>query len=253
MYDGIRARYLSEFLARGTPPGFGDADAAATGGVMPSGDAAVSPAQACGGRRLRGVRRGGRTEATATCSRAFLRQVCSDCSRPLQVDSKYEAMERRLLGLRDRGMRQVMVFSFFRGTLEYLHERLSLRMSVRLMTGATPMDERQQVMEDFRDGQVRRSPAEPGRCGGARLRVLQRDGQLRPAVEPDAGRAAHRTPRPLRPDSTNASSSSTCTCRAPSSPTSSSGSTSGSGCSRSRSVSWSRSCATSSRTSPAPC
>ena len=72
--------------------------------------------------------------------------------RPLQVDSKYEAMERRLLGLRDRGMRQVMVFSFFRRTLRIFSARLSLRMSVRLMTGTKQMDQRRQVMEDFRDG-----------------------------------------------------------------------------------------------------
>ena len=61
-------------------------------------------------------------------------------------------MEARLLELRETGLRQVMVFSFFRGTLQYLEQRLSLKMSVRLMTGLTKMDERQRVMEDFRAG-----------------------------------------------------------------------------------------------------
>lgn len=153
IYDGIRARYLSEFEARGTPPGFGM--------QMPLRQAASClPAMQDVLRRNHGrfdvdyddydIGEGSEGDEAsdaplpATSLKALL--------QPLEVDSKYAAMEARLLELRANGMRQVMVFSFFRGTLAYLEERLSQKMSVRVMSGGTPMDERQKVMQDFRAG-----------------------------------------------------------------------------------------------------
>lgn len=71
---------------------------------------------------------------------------------PLDVDSKFEAMLERLLEARARGMKQAMVFSFFTGTLRYLESRLGPHFTVRKMTGANSMDDRQAIMEDFRAG-----------------------------------------------------------------------------------------------------
>lgn len=73
-------------------------------------------------------------------------------NRPIAVDSKFEALLDYLLIARDRGMRQAMIFSFFRRTLTYLESRLTEDFKVRVMTGKTSMAERQQIMEDFRAG-----------------------------------------------------------------------------------------------------
>lgn len=75
-----------------------------------------------------------------------------DLGRPLQRDSKLVALRERLLEARNKGMRQAMVFSFFRRTLTYLAERLGEDFSVRVMTGKTKMADRQVIMEDFRAG-----------------------------------------------------------------------------------------------------
>ncbi|QWZ09235.1 DEAD/DEAH box helicase family protein [Nocardioides panacis] len=75
-----------------------------------------------------------------------------DLGQPLGRDSKFEALKDRMILARTRGMRQVMIFSFFRRTLTYLGERLSADFSVRVMTGQTKMSERQRIMEEFRDG-----------------------------------------------------------------------------------------------------
>ena len=154
MYEGIRARCLSELAARGTPPGFGM--------QMPLRQAASClPAMQEVLRRKHvrfedgyedyedydlGEEREDDDEPTLP------QTSIAELLRPLDVDSKYDAMEARLMALRASGVRQVMVFSFFRGTLAYLEQRLSQRMSVRVMTGDTPMDQRQKVMQDFRSG-----------------------------------------------------------------------------------------------------
>lgn len=154
MYDGIRARYLAEFAARGTPPGFGM--------QMPLRQAASClPAMQDVLRRKHGHLEDDYEEGYGAgepmdddeSDRLELPATSlSELLKPLEVDSKYEAMEARLLELRDRGMGQVMVFSFFRSTLAYLERRLSRRMSVRLMTGQTPMAQRQELMRAFRAG-----------------------------------------------------------------------------------------------------
>lgn len=158
MYDGIRARVEDEMLARGVPLGFGM--------QMP-----LRQAASCLPAMQRSLRARDSTwqdfeeseptvegDSEAEGGDVVLERILPTSSlqrllAPLERDSKYEAMEARLLKLREQGLRQVMVFSFFRGTLQYLEERLSKRMSVQVMTGATPMDQRQQVMEDFRAGE----------------------------------------------------------------------------------------------------
>jgi superfamily II DNA or RNA helicase len=72
--------------------------------------------------------------------------------RPIPHDSKLEALRTRLLLARENGMRQAMVFSFFKGTLRYLNRELASHFSTRILTGATKMAEREAIMEDFRAG-----------------------------------------------------------------------------------------------------
>lgn len=62
------------------------------------------------------------------------------------------ALLERLLEARSKGLRQVMIFSFFRRTLEYLAERLSEAFTVKFMHGGTHMNDRQAIMDDFRSG-----------------------------------------------------------------------------------------------------
>lgn len=69
------------------------------------------------------------------------------------TDTKFDQFWQELTKLRDAGVAQVMVFSFFRGTLSYLGRRLTqLGFSVRVMDGSVKMDERITTMRDFRDG-----------------------------------------------------------------------------------------------------
>jgi len=73
-------------------------------------------------------------------------------ARPLGTDTKFEALRSRLLELRSTGIRQSMIFSTFRGTIAYLHERLSIDFSVGVLHGGVPMDSRQPIIDDFRAG-----------------------------------------------------------------------------------------------------
>lgn len=68
------------------------------------------------------------------------------------TDTKFNALVAHLRELRGKGMPQVMLFSFFRRTLAYLASRLSNEFSLRVMTGATPVEEREIIMRDFRAG-----------------------------------------------------------------------------------------------------
>lgn len=72
---------------------------------------------------------------------------------PIPVDSKFEALVVHLRQLRSSGLRQVMIFSFFRRTLEYLDRKLSPEFSVRVMHGKTKPVDRQGIMDAFRDAQ----------------------------------------------------------------------------------------------------
>ena len=69
-----------------------------------------------------------------------------------------------------------------------------------ILHGGVPKRPARRVMADFRAGSVRRPPRHQGGERRSGLRVLLRGRQLRPAVEPHGGRAAHRSDRPHRPD-----------------------------------------------------
>ena len=62
------------------------------------------------------------------------------------------------------------------------------------------MDQQAEGHAGLQGRRLRRAAPEPGGRRGARLRVLQRARQLRPALEPHAGRAADRPARPVRAD-----------------------------------------------------
>ncbi|MFD3465622.1 helicase-related protein [Streptomyces sp. NPDC058682] len=70
--------------------------------------------------------------------------------RPLAQDTKFEAFVGMLREAQAKGLRQAMVFSFFKRTLEYLKERLGNEFRVRVMHGGVPPQERTAIMADFR-------------------------------------------------------------------------------------------------------
>lgn len=72
----------------------------------------------------------------------------------LVVDSKYERFESELNAARAQGIgKQIIVFSFFRRTIQYLEKRLNQAgMSVRTMHGGIPIENRNKLMQEFRDG-----------------------------------------------------------------------------------------------------
>jgi superfamily II DNA or RNA helicase len=73
---------------------------------------------------------------------------------PIVGDTKYDAFAEKLQQLRAGGIGQYMVFSTFPGTLEYLRDRLSDDgFDARVMTGKTPMDQRADLMDRFREGE----------------------------------------------------------------------------------------------------
>jgi hypothetical protein len=151
LYDGVRALYTAEAIRKGSPIGFAL--------QMPLRQAASClPAMQESIRRRFSDVADEDEDAFETDDGGEVDALSSDLLsvpsllEPLAVDSKFEAMLQRLLQARAKGMHQAMVFSFFTGTLRYLEERLRPHFSVRTMTGATPMGERQSVMEDFRAG-----------------------------------------------------------------------------------------------------
>ena len=75
------------------------------------------------------------------------------CLAELDEDSKYDAFLERLLRARDEGLTQALVFTFFRGTVEYLQRRLTESgVSARYLHGGVPMADRERVIQDFRNG-----------------------------------------------------------------------------------------------------
>ncbi|MGI5243250.1 DEAD/DEAH box helicase [Dactylosporangium sp. CA-139066] len=78
--------------------------------------------------------------------------VAGVLSRPVPVDSKYERLQEELLRIRQAGLRQMMIFSFFRGTLAYLAERLKEHFTVAVMDGGVPLPRREEIMRQFREG-----------------------------------------------------------------------------------------------------
>lgn len=147
-YQGVQRLYMQRAMRSAVPPGFAM--------QMPLRQAASCiPAM----QRLIRERNPGLFNAevddfdddASTLAEADIEELLR-LDRPLERDSKFEALMQRLLVARRQGMRQAMVFSFFRRTLTYLAERLESQFSVRVMTGATNMVDRQVIMEDFRAG-----------------------------------------------------------------------------------------------------
>lgn len=73
---------------------------------------------------------------------------------PVSVDTKLAALREKMRQLRADGQRQAMVFSFFRGTLEYLARELAPEWSVAVMHGGVKVADRQVMMQDFREGKI---------------------------------------------------------------------------------------------------
>lgn len=70
------------------------------------------------------------------------------------IDTKYDRFSENLKTLLAGQVRQVLLFSFFRKTLTYLHRRLSAEgLNVRVINGDVSLDERERVIESFRRGE----------------------------------------------------------------------------------------------------
>ncbi|MFZ0160910.1 MAG: helicase-related protein [Kineosporiaceae bacterium] len=72
---------------------------------------------------------------------------------PIGTDTKFDQLLLTLREARSQGLRQVMIFSFFRRTLGYLARRLQDEFSVRVMHGGVAMPDREQIMSGFRAGE----------------------------------------------------------------------------------------------------
>lgn len=83
-----------------------------------------------------------------------LRRRAGALARKVTVDSKLSALKERLRELRSAGERQVMVFSFFRRTLEYLGEQLRGEWKVAVMHGGVDFADRERIMRRFRAGDI---------------------------------------------------------------------------------------------------
>ena len=146
-YDSVVAHFMSRALATGTPPGFAmqmplrqaasclpamerhlamrDADEFLTG--IDDVDEELSPGE-------------------------FALSLDAPRAPRLARDSKFEALRERLLHLRAQGVKQAMIFSTFRGTIAYLVDRLRDDFSVQQLHGGIPMQDRQPIIDAFRDG-----------------------------------------------------------------------------------------------------
>jgi superfamily II DNA or RNA helicase len=154
MYQAISAAYAADYKARGVPPGFAmQMVLRQAASCLPAVQESVRKRRIEAGEEAADVVQDAGpelgTEEPLTLDADGTRV---DLLEPLVVDTKYQTMLDRLLDARANGMRQVMIFSFFRQTLAYLQERLSESFTVRVMNGKTPMSERQSIMEDFRAG-----------------------------------------------------------------------------------------------------
>lgn len=149
LYDAVVAHYMARALAAGTPPGFAM--------QMPLRQAASCLHVSQSALRLRkpGAFRESIDDADEDLSEVPLDDLSSlpVLARPLGADSKFAALRDKLLELRGRGVRQAMVFSTFRGTIAYLSERLREDFTVRAMHGGVKMEERQPIIDAFREGE----------------------------------------------------------------------------------------------------
>jgi superfamily II DNA or RNA helicase len=143
-YDTVRAWYLRRAGESGVPPGF------ATQMPLRQAASCIPAAQEV----LR------RKDPTLFADETSEEPVTPDLggldvavlTRPITVDTKYDQLLAELLRARTSGLGQMMLFSFFRATLRYLASRLREHFTVRVMDGTVAMDEREQIMRDFRAG-----------------------------------------------------------------------------------------------------
>jgi hypothetical protein len=69
------------------------------------------------------------------------------------IDTKFDVFHNALIQVLDENpSSKILVFSFFRNTLGYLHRRLSdLGFGVRMIRGGVPVQTRKRIVEEFRD------------------------------------------------------------------------------------------------------
>jgi superfamily II DNA or RNA helicase len=71
----------------------------------------------------------------------------------VSTDSKLAALQTELRLLKSHtGSKQALIFTFFRGTVEYLQKELSTEYRVGALHGGIKPEDRDQVIRDFRDG-----------------------------------------------------------------------------------------------------
>ena len=146
-YETARAWYLRRAAENGVPPGFAT--------QMPLRQAASCIPAAQEVLRLKDPRlfREESDDVAEDVAAADLGGLdIAALTRPITVDTKYDRLLAELLRVRAAGLRQVMLFSFFRATLRYLARRLGEHFTVRVMDGTVSMDDRQHIMQDFRHG-----------------------------------------------------------------------------------------------------
>ena len=131
---------------------------------------------------------------------AALQELATISQEIGEQDSKFDQLNVLLSDLltESRGSK-VLVFSFFRRTIQYLEERLAkLGFTVYVIHGGKNPAERQSAMERFAAISGRPSCCRPRLdAEGLDFQFCDIDGQLRPAVEPDADRATDRPNRSL--------------------------------------------------------
>lgn len=80
------------------------------------------------------------------------REILEELAGLGDQDSKFDALLEELRQLQALGYQQIMIFSFFRGTLGYLWGRLKGEFSARVMHGLVKPRDRDDLMQQFRDG-----------------------------------------------------------------------------------------------------
>ena len=76
----------------------------------------------------------------------------STLASPLGPDSKLSALMSRLHLAQKNGMPKALIFSFFRGTADYLAASLQPDFRTRALHGGIPIADRQAIIDDFRAG-----------------------------------------------------------------------------------------------------
>lgn len=71
----------------------------------------------------------------------------------ITVDTKLDALKKRLRLAKNADLGQAMIFSFFRGTVEYLAKELSPEFRVGVLHGGIPVESREEVIKNFRNGE----------------------------------------------------------------------------------------------------